>query len=90
MKKNLKWILIALALLLTVTIFVACSKADTQNRNVERWEYDTVVINLHYSNFNPLPMDRLNELGLEGWELVSTNLNWNSGIHYFYFKRRLP
>ena len=55
---------------------------------VERWEY----MRFEGGSREDSTMEYLNELGLEGWELVSFNFPVNSNVSYqiFILKRRLP
>ena len=61
-----------------------------KNLSVERWEYNTVIINRSFDPHDDSYMEELNDLRLEGWELVSTQHDLPQGCNYFYFKRRLP
>ena len=86
MKKNLKWVLIALASLLMVLIFVACTKAHAQNSSVERWEYRVVSFRSYELEGR---VELLNELGNEDWELIFIEGS-DTRTMGLYFKRRYP
>jgi len=73
-KKLILSVLLVIFLLTVVSVVVFAQSSP----NV-RWEYKAV--RWQGENYN--------ELGLEGWELVSTNLNSN-GYTTMFFKRRLP
>ncbi len=62
--------------------------AGTQD--VQQWEYKTVVLKAKGMN-DPKFNQPLNELGRQGWELVSTTPG-NLGVGYicFFFKKPLP
>ena len=61
--------------------FVAVMAFSQSNSNV-RWEYNNVNM---WDNFNSnWNVQRANELGQEGWELVAIQ------SHNWIFKRRLP
>jgi hypothetical protein len=78
--------LIFLVLLVCLLAFVAVM-AFSQTSSNTRWEYGTFSAD---ADRDPTPI--LNQLGLEGWELVSVPMGSGSysGRHYFYLKRRLP
>ena len=93
-RKMSKTMMIALlAIGIALFSFNACTDANAQIGNrvqSERWEYKT----LHLQNVGTrdgvltygggVVTDRLNNLGAEGWQLVSTD-----GSSRFFFKRRL-
>jgi hypothetical protein len=57
---------------------------------VERWEYMQFEHHFYYGTRTELD-ERLNELGVEGWELiVITDQGSNTRSHVFIMKRRLP
>jgi hypothetical protein len=93
-------VIVGSLVVLLVFVFIGCKNENANNgsidgtknnvsKNIEHWEYMAVRVSV--SNINNVTQ-KLNQLGLEGWELVSVgagdgNDDWN---HYYYFKRRLP
>ena len=85
--------------LLTASIIIlsinACTSVGAQSSSTksERWEYKLLYINVGFGSgsweqrINEANAT-LNDLGKEGWELVSTMAN--SGDTRFVFKRKLP
>ena len=88
MKKTIVFLFLAVFVLAMVLVLGSCVKAQAQSIGSVRWEYISVL--MHVRNENP--SERLNQLGREGWELVSVAAgDGNSDSnHYFHFKRRLP
>ena len=86
--------LIFFGILVCLLVFVAVLAFSQNNQNI-RWEYTSLSISLTrnedrtYRNLDTLNT-RANTLGREGWELVSSVENWNSGVFTLFFKRRLP
>ncbi len=60
-----------------------------------KWEYKSVRLRAIRVNFwnqthDPVELDKaLNELGIEGWELVQVYFYWG-GFAHCVFKRHLP
>lgn len=51
-----------------------------------KYEYKIVSMGGLFSNKNPVNVEKkLNELGKEGWELVS--VNWTTNCYYFKRKK---
>jgi hypothetical protein len=73
--------LIISVLLVVCLLAVAAVVSFAQPSPNVRWEY--MVINTSY-------IEALNQLGREGWELVSTIGNPGANNDRHYFKRRLP
>ena len=63
---------------------------STHTQDIQQWEYQTVVLKAKGMD-DPRFNRPLNDLGREGWELVSTAPG-NLGVGYicFFFKRPLP
>ena len=59
-------------------------------RNVEQWEYTFGHRNTGTADNRRDANAWLRERGGDGWILVSTDFNWNSGMTTFWLKRRLP
>ena len=69
-----KWLLITLALsVIMIGLMSVIPNAQEQNKS-RKWEYK-VIINATLGNLER----KLNELGAEGWELVTTQQN---GVAY--------
>ena len=78
----------------------ACTDASARGNNsakLEQWEYKMVELDLDWerkddliSNSNKLNI--LNNLGVEGWELVSVTrmAQYGGGSYLFTLKRKLP
>jgi len=77
MKKNA--ILLVLAIILLTMALISCSKAQAQTFVQERWEYRSIN--------NSGSTEGFNDLGREGWELVT--VTGSNSVYRFYFKRRL-
>ena len=58
---------------------------------VDRWEYTVYTPDPDFEKNMPLILNKLNEMGNQGWELVSINAHNGSwiGTAYYVFKRRL-
>ena len=76
------------ALVICLLAFVAVFAFSQSSTNI-RWEYTTFQSNDGYGNMTKEDLERANQLGREGWELVTASMNHNKQIIYI-FKRRLP
>ena len=67
----------------------ACSNVtgQTSNTKSERWEYKIMRSDPYNGNGQQETQDKLNGLGAEGWELVTTN--GSSNMIYYTLKRRV-
>ena len=82
LEKKKRWILITITLLTIVLVFIACTKNQSQTNTVERWEYRVIRV----TNDE----DTLNQLGNEGWELVTQGIIFGSQqTHHMWFKRKV-
>ena len=80
MNKKLIFSILLISLFVFVTVM-----AFSQTSPSTRWEYFILDVRNNVSN------TRLNELGAEGWELVTSSAaNNNTMVSTLYFKRRLP
>jgi hypothetical protein len=73
-------------IVLAVLLLVCLVTFGFQVRPTQRWEYK---VEYH----GTISEKKLNELGAEGWELVSTEIsikNGDSNVTSFYFKRQKP
>ena len=89
--------LFALALVLVMALsLAACSSPGSPGSSgttgvTERWEYTRLIMDYGGKSRQEEFISEANELGAEGWELVSAYVTANSSpSHYFIFKRRLP
>ena len=73
---------ILVVVLIFAVVVIGVAFAQNAPRNVERWEYTV----LRGANSESHFIERANELGSQGWELVSAT-NWTGAAT---FKRRLP
>jgi hypothetical protein len=88
---------IAIILMLAmVLVFTACDDTALGEPEIERWEYMIFDHLVHANNAelrerSLVQLDeKLNELGAEGWELVSNSLVESSSFrHIFTMKRRV-
>ena len=78
-----KKIIIGILVICLLAFIAFFAFAQNTPRNIDRWEYTTLVIN----NVDVF-VERSNGLGREGWELVSTNFTSQSSL--MIFKRKLP
>ena len=76
--------LIFVALLVSLLLVVVVGVAFGQNSPSIRWEYQAINIS------RGINIERLNELGGEGWELVTSAETSSSASYTLIFKRRLP
>jgi len=55
-----------------------------------KWEYTTINAAVSDENDVNRTLKRMDKLGEEGWELVSSNMlkKKNFNLHYFFFKRQ--
>ena len=78
--------LIFSVLLVCLLVGLAVVAFGQTSSNV-RWEYRWIRSE---SKNSPPSIQRLNELGMEGWELVTVTTDFETDWYYAYFKRRLP
>ena len=67
------------------------AQSSGSNTQSERWEYKMLELDNVYKRKFPSKEAALNDLGAEGWELVSVTQTGSSHYQCLYiFKRRLP
>ena len=75
-------------MLFLLLAFVATSTYAQSGSNV-RWEYNIQVFEATSGDLSRVALERINELGRQGWELVAATWNPSDRRHILYFKRGL-
>lgn len=87
MKEKIAWSgwIVSIVLIVVLLSNFFLNKSSGKN---EIWEYTTVVRINEDDQSSKRRMDELNDLGNEGWELVTQEDSDAPGIHILVFKRR--
>jgi len=79
---------IAIVLILIVILSTTACSSGNNGTESGRWEYSVIPMWVSGRDDAEKAVGKLNELGAEGWELVSDSTN--SSNHIFVLKRKLP
>ncbi len=91
MKKNYWWLTFVVVLVVGLMISSLSIYAQ-ENITETQWEYKIVYAKNKESMKQQVKQDQsvLNELGMQGWELVTIHTNFNTSQYSnYYFKRKI-